>query len=137
MEVQLVQQQPRAAVRGLLVLLILVGVIGMHSLAAVNVPAPTATSADAMVMPDAQPAVAAVNLGTVSSHGGGHGQHATMHECLAVLATAVLAVILMLLALGTNVTPPTRHRLRAARTSLVRAPPWTTPTLAELSVLRV
>ncbi|MGZ4558994.1 MAG: DUF6153 family protein, partial [Mycobacteriaceae bacterium] len=106
MEVQLVRQQPWASVRGLLVLLILVGVIGMHSLAAVNVPAPAATSADAMVMPDAQPAAAAVNLGTASSHGGGHGQHAAMHECLAVLATAVLAVILMLLAVGTNVTPP-------------------------------
>jgi hypothetical protein len=137
MEVQLVQQQPRAAVRGLLVLLILVGVIGMHSLAAVNVPAPTATSADAMVMTDAHPTVPPVNVDAMHSHGGGHGQHATMHECLAVLAAAVLAVALMLLALGTNVTPPTRHRLRAGRTSLGRAPPWTTPTLAELSVLRV
>ena len=136
MQSRVVQRQPRAAVRGLLVLFLLAGVLGMHSLVGMGMPAAT-PSAGAMVMTDAHPTVPPVNVDAMHSHGGGHGQHATMHECLAVLATAVLAVILMLLALGTNVTPPTRHRQRAARTSLGRAPPWTTPTLAELSVLRV
>jgi Family of unknown function (DUF6153) len=131
-----VQRQPRAVVRGLLVLFLLAGVLGMHSLAGMGMPAATA-SAGAMVMTDAHPTAPPVNVDAMHSHGGGHGQHATMHECLAVLAAAVLAVALMLLALGTDVTPPTRRRLRAARSTLGRAPPWTTPTLTGLSVLRV
>jgi Family of unknown function (DUF6153) len=135
-QLRVVQRQPRAAVRGLVVLFLLAGVLGMHSLVGMGMPAAT-PSAGAMVMTDAQPTAPPVNVDAMHSHGGGHGQHATTHECLAVLAAAVLAVTLMLLALGTDVTPSTRRRLRAARTSLGGAPPWTTPTLTGLSVLRV
>lgn len=118
--------------RGLLVLLLLAGVIGMHSLAAVSTPATTLTApsmavaAQPDVMPDA-----------TGEHGGGHDGHQMMHLCLAVLAVAGFALLLVLLAMVVDIPRPARSRRRAPHISLGRAPPWTTPTLAELSILRV
>jgi len=117
--------------RGLLALLLLAGVIGMHSLGAVGTPATTLTApsmavtAHANVMPD----------GT-GEHGGGHDNHQVMHLCLAVLAVAGFALLLVLLGMVVGIPRPARSRRRAPRIFLGRAPPWTTPTLAELSILR-
>jgi len=46
-------------------------------------------------------------------------------------------VLLVLLGAATPVLPPMVHRLRTTHISLGRAPPWVSPDLAELSVLRV
>ena len=119
--------------RGLLVLLLLAGVIGMHSLGAVGTPATTLTTpsmAAAAAQPDVMPA------GT-GEHGGGHDGHQAQHLCLAVLAVAGFALLLVLLAVVVDFPRPARSRRRAPRTFVGRGPPWTTPTLAELSISRV
>lgn len=118
--------------RGLLVLLLLAGVIGMHSLATLDTPATTMTapSMAAAAQADVMP------VGT-GEHSGGHAGHQRMHLCLAVLAVAGFALLFGLLGMVVDIPRPALPRRPAPRIFLGRAPPWTTPTLAELSILRV
>jgi len=126
--------RPRTTARAALVLFLLTGVLGMHALPAVAMPAAASTTG-AMVM-------AASNPASSPDEATGHGNHsdsghAAMHMCLAVLLAAGVAVLLVLLGAAAPVLPPMVHRLRTTRNSLGRAPPWVSPDLAELSVLRV
>ncbi|WP_216898525.1 DUF6153 family protein [Nocardia alni] len=91
----------------------------------------TATSANAMA---GQPMPARTGLGC---DGCGCGMHGGMHACVFILT--LLALTLGLVLLGRIGADPyagartARHRL-SRRT---RPPPWTMPSLAELSILRI
>ncbi len=131
--------RPRTTARAVLVLFLLTGLLGMHALPAAAMPAAAmpaaASTTEAMVM-------AASNPARSPDEATGHGNHsdsghAAMHMCLAVLLAAGVAVLLVLLGAATPVLPPMVHRLRTTHISLGRAPPWVSPDLAELSVLRV
>lgn len=65
------------------------------------------------------------------------GDHSGLHLCMAVVTIAAALVIARWYATATSGEIAV-HSLRAPlRIQAGRAPPWTTPTLAQLSVLRV
>ncbi len=66
----------------------------------------------------------------------GHG-HSLAHLCLAMLGAAMLALALGVLGGSPRGVASGVARSVHLRVSRLRAPPWVTPSLAELSVLRV
>lgn len=122
-------------------------VLGMHSLlgappAAEAHPDPVGAvqAAAVEVHPGAAPAGAETEPGACSGSCGGHGGpglHSLAHLCLAVLVGVVGLLVARLLVR----THPGIARRPARRPSNAhadrRVPPWTQPTLAQLSVLRV
>lgn len=66
------------------------------------------------------------------------GAHTLAHLCVAILAgiTTVLLMLVLLLATRPSTWAARSHRAKAGR-AWWRAPPWTAPSLTQLSVLRV
>ncbi|MFE9578422.1 hypothetical protein ACFYO1_18675 [Nocardia sp. NPDC006044] len=66
------------------------------------------------------------------------GAHGAMHGCVFILAAATLLLALVLLyRLGRTRPGNDVARLRHRRPGRERSPPWTVPSLAELSILRI
>lgn len=141
----------RSPVRGwrpALVLVLLAGVLGMHSLASMGMSemaapymtpaavAAPASSGPAVVGVGARHEAAATGATQVVAGGVGAQDHGVMHQCLAVLST-VLLLALVLLAVAAATPGRAGVSGGAPRWPWGRAPPWTVPSLAELSVLRV
>lgn len=120
---------------------VLLGMILMHS---TPVATPTTTAVAATVHQSTVPPERSGNANLTSSAagecaGGDHCDHGIgLHLCMAVMAMmGLLTFVRRYLALPTADTGSTRPRASWLRHRLGRAPPWTTPTLAQLSVLRV
>jgi len=133
---------PRDLLRGLFAFALLAAVLGMHAMTppAGHAPAPSVQamthSVQAMtgvVSGVGQPALSRAGSIVSPGHGGAGSterpSHAAVHLCLAVLAAVALAV-----AVAGNAVAPLMAVVRA---EWGRAPPWTTPSLTQLSVLRV
>lgn len=141
-------QATASAARWALGLLVVLSVLGMHSLlgappAAEAHPDPVgAVQAVAVeVHPGAAPSAGAeTEPGACSGRCGGHGGpdlHSLAHLCLAVLVGVVgLLVARLLVRAHPGPARSPARRLSNAHPDR-RVPPWTQPTLAQLSVLRV
>jgi len=87
--------------------------------------------------------VVAIGAGDGETPLGGHspaGGHSTFTMCLAVLGSLAALVLLVASALARRpavVDPPDGVHPVGARFSLGRPPPWTVPSLHQLSLLRV
>ncbi|AII11187.1 membrane protein (plasmid) [Rhodococcus opacus] len=76
-------------------------------------------------------------VGAGCESGGDCAHHSGLHLCMAVVAIAAM-LVLSRWHVGTVVNDPEiRPRVAWLRRRAGRAPPWTTPTLAQLSVWRV
>jgi hypothetical protein len=133
-----------------LVLLLLAGVLGMHSLTSMSMsemamPSASTSSMPALSSPSAAgPAVLVLaphadgTTGAARATAGGVGgqDQGVMHECLAVLTAALLLALIVLAVFG-GVPERATVGVSTLRWRWGRAPPWTVPSLAQLSVLRV
>lgn len=133
--------------RWLLAAVTLSALLGMHALmgpdgAAGHTDGPATHSTALAATASATPADAA---GTGCRSGACHGQnhhepgggHSVAHLCLAVLAGAVALLVTVALGRSHDPSGPIRARLATTGQMSGRAPPWTQPSLAQLSVLRV
>lgn len=131
----------------MLVLVLIAGVLGMHSLASMGMsemamPTPAVPSVSSPAGAGPVELVGIHHEGSTAGAtqaaavGVGAQDHGAMHECLAVL-TAVLLLVVLVLAVAA--ATPERATVGGAgvRWQWGRAPPWTVPSLAKLSVLRV
>lgn len=143
---------PRDLLRGLFAFALLAAVLGMHAMTppAGHAPAPSVQamthSVQAMtgvVSNVGQPALSRAGSIVSPDHGGAGSterpSHAAVHLCLAVLAAVALAVAV---AVAVKVAQSRADNAVAPLMAVVRAewgraPPWTTPSLTQLSVLRV
>lgn len=107
-----------------------------HGMAELEAMLPEIT-APAVLMAVAGPAPAAM----VANHcadGGCGGDHSGMHACVFVLAALLLGLGLALLAwIGLARGDTANPKVRMPRAAQARPPPWTVPSLAELSILRI
>ncbi|WP_405133048.1 DUF6153 family protein [Nocardia sp. NBC_01388] len=123
--------------RAVWLFVMLFGIVAMHAgVYAIQCPAQDSALAGSGVvaMPAAGQHTDAVGAMT-DRHTGGHGG---MHACVFVLSVIALAIGLVLLyrsgaPSGCDPTPLSR----LCRAHRARPPPWTTPSLAELSILRI
>lgn len=116
---------------GLLVLI--AGIIGMHSLVVTSAHAPSHHS-QAVVHQHANAPLAQTSLSDACDCNGHNGFHAcvfVMTELLTILGLALLYW------LGVAPEQNVQARIRQALRRRQRAPPWTVLTLAELSLLRI
>jgi hypothetical protein len=131
---------PRATglVRALGVLLLLAGIAAMH--AGVFAIAP-AHAGHAMRADDHMPAMAMPadhHAGSDCTGDGCGTGHGGMHACVFILTAVASAVLLVLLYWITLDRPGGwESKPRQWRPMRERAPPWTVPSLAELSILRI
>ncbi|WP_406232998.1 DUF6153 family protein [Nocardia sp. NBC_01009] len=118
------------------VLALLAGIIAMHA----GVFAIPGDHHMAAAVTTAMPADdhGTVATGTDCGSDGCGDSHGGMHACVFILTAVGLALILVLLY---RVTVDRPHldaaALRNSRPRRERAPPWTVPSLAELSILRI
>lgn len=130
----------------MLVLVLIAGVLGMHSLASMGM---SEMAMPAMAMPSVSSPGAAGPAELAGIHhevsttrpmtaavGVGAQGHGAMHECLAVLTTILLlAALVLAVAVATSAWATVGPA--GVRWRWDRAPPWTVLSLAKLSVLRV
>ncbi|MGB8407200.1 MAG: DUF6153 family protein [Mycobacterium sp.] len=110
------------------VLVLIVGVIGMHSL--VIAPGHTLHAERAAVHATAHQ----VQLGDACDCNG----HNAFHACVFVMTDLlVLAALALLCWIGATADMRTPSRIREVLRRRQRAPPWTVLTLAEMSLLRI
>jgi hypothetical protein len=129
---------PRASglTRLLGVLALLVGIVAMHAgVFAITPSGHHAMSEVVQAMPADDHGVA---TGTDCGDDGCGNTHGGMHACVFILTAVAVALMLVLLYRiavdrpGGGVSTPRGQRPRRER-----APPWTVPSLAELSILRI
>ncbi|EID81375.1 putative membrane protein [Rhodococcus opacus RKJ300 = JCM 13270] len=131
------------------VVAVLFGVLLMHSSPLLDHTGghPTSSGHDSGVHAHSHDAAAApmpmpledfpVALAGTGCEGGDCTDHSGLHLCMAVMTIAAALVLARWYATATTGETAV-HSLRALlRHRAGRAPPWTTPTLAQLSVLRV
>lgn len=109
------------------VLVLMLGIVGMHSL----VVAPGHSMAAPVSAHHASLDVKAADACDCGGHGGFHACVFVMTELLALVGLALLCWI----GIAADVRMPARIRLALRHRQ--RAPPWTVLTLAEKSVLRI
>lgn len=140
-----VRQPVTVVARALLLLLLVVGVSGMHSLAAggsrmgtmssASAPASACTSGAASMV------VASTDHASLGAAATGSAPHSMGHNCVAVLTDApgVAPGLLVPVAVvpGDLVVNTPVSALRAVGAALDRAPLRSAPSLSELSILRV
>lgn len=116
---------------GLLVLI--AGIIGMHSLAVTSAHTPSHHAQAAVPRHASAPAVQ-TSMSDACNCNGHNGFHACVFVITELLTIAGLALLYWL-----GVTPEenVQARIRQALRRRQRAPPWTVLTLAELSLLRI
>ncbi len=129
--------------RGAAVVALLFGVLLMHSLPLAHPAAghpPVAVHAGSLEhshgAPEADgPHSASALAGTRCQ--GDCSSHGALHMCMAIVSIAAALVIATSLLASASDDRGVEGRSAWLRSHASRAPPWTTPTLAELSVLRV
>ncbi len=116
---------------GLLVLI--AGIIGMHSLVVTSAHAPSHHAQAAVLHHAIAPAVQTSMSDACNCNG-----HSGFHACVFVM-TALLAIAGLALLYWLGVTPQenVQARIRQALRRRQRAPPWTVLTLSQLSLLRI
>lgn len=133
---------PQQLLRLLAVGAVLVGIVLMHSspiLPASQSAHATASSTASQGYPDigaAADGLPAV-IGSGCADGDECGHHTGLHLCMAVVVIAALLVLSRWHLGRVSGDPARAPRLAWLRRRAGRPPPWTTPTLAQLSVLRV
>lgn len=111
------------------VLVLVLGIIGMHELSVV--PGHASSHAPQVVHVSAPAAAAAVDDCSGDAH---CGFHACVFVLTSVLGLAALTLLCRIGAAGDLCAPA---RIRELLRSRQRAPPWTVLTLAEMSLLRI
>ena len=127
-------------------LVLLAGIVTMHAAVFAISPAPADHYA-AMAMPVGPDTAAhatqhiepsSIVTGSDCAGDGCASGHGAMHACVFILAAAAFTLMLVVLGRCTADYPagvtPTLRRIRPKRE---RSPPWTVPSLAELSILRI
>ncbi|MFI9508942.1 DUF6153 family protein [Nocardia sp. NPDC052566] len=124
------------------VLVLLAGVVAMHvgvfGLASHETAHARTSAHEGMTMPGAAMPGTESPAADPDCGGAGCGGHSGIHGCVFILSVFALAIGLVLLSWlaidrpGGGVSLPRHWRPRRAR-----PPPWTMPTLAELSILRI
>ncbi len=141
---------PRDLLRGLFAFALLAAVLGMHAMTppAGHAPAPSVQamthSVQAMtgvLSGVGQPALSRAGSIVSPGHGGAGSterpSHAAVHLCLAVIAAVALAVAVAVKVAQSRAGNAVAPLMAVVRAEWGRAPPWTTPSLTQLSVLRV
>ena len=142
-----------AVARWALAVALILGVLGMHTL--MGPPAAAGATGDATTTDVSMSTAAAPGVVGGTAHAdqpatpgdgatplGGHspaGGHSTLTMCLAVLGSLAALVLLVASALARRpavVDPPDGVHPVGVRFSLGRPPPWTVPSLHQLSLLR-
>ncbi|MFD3702890.1 DUF6153 family protein [Nocardia sp. NPDC058658] len=141
--------------RALAVLMLLAGIVAMHSAvfgtahahgqeaAAVPAdhfdPAPSATDHHATGDHSAQvsPAFAAPADPHTGCGSAGCDEHSAVHGCVFILAALAIALTLVLLYRLGDTAETARRTPRIWRGSRARPPPWTVLTLSQLAILRI
>lgn len=123
---------------------IILGVLGMHALTAPGQSATTGGGGSASVMSHdtaaPTPADQCPSCGSpVDDHQTPAGGHSMLTLCLAVLGglTSLLLLVAVLLRWSDPVAAAAAPRRRGLARSAARPPPWTVPSLHQLSLLRV
>ncbi|MGC4990020.1 hypothetical protein [Nocardia salmonicida] len=153
--------------RALAVLMLLAGIVAMHSAVfgtahasdSAHGPAPVLTMAPpdhrseaptdehatilatehAAALPEASPTlpVAAPSDPHTGCGAAGCDEHAAVHACVFVLAALAIALTLVLLYRLGDTSEATRHPSMSWRGRRTRPPPWTVLTLSQLAILRI
>ncbi len=131
--------------RALLLILLVVGVSGMHSLTGGGPSGtgttPSTSTSSASLSGAASMVVASTDTAPQGAQATGSAPHSMGHDCVAVLTDAPGVALGPLLPSGAlpghGLDDAPGWTLRAVRAALDRAPHGAAPSLAELSILRV
>lgn len=130
-EADVTHRSTRLHVVGMLVLI--AGIIGMHSLVVTSAHAPS-HHPQAAVHQHASAPAAQTSMSDACDCNGHNGFHACVFVMTELLTILVLALLYWL---GVAPERSVQARIRQALRRRQRAPPWTVLTLAELSLLRI